>query len=633
MSSPVIPYPRPRSGRRVLRAVCLGILLCAGPAWAADLAALEERLRVIEDGEGTTPEAVIAELKALEPLLPAEDAALGRRFRRVWCWNGFPAQAAANIAYAEAQAAEAKQAGDVSAEADFILCRGYVRNTLNQTDKALADYGAAARMAEQIGDRRLAADAHSLRGSLASMRGELAQALLDLQAAQRHYESLGLKSWSRQNLSEIANAYRRLGDLDKSLEYYKQLRRSFQDDKDALGESGIINLSGHVLFDMARYEEALATYRQAAELARQAGLTPEDATDHLSIASVLVLLGRPEEALEELELARANAQKNEDSLGLAMVELYRGQALSRMGQHEQALGHFALAEPQFRDSEQSRFLGWLHKSRRDTLAAMGRWQAAYEEGLSYYATHEKLDSLLRERESSRLRVEFDTERKETENRQLQLERDLKERELSALDQARRWQWGVIALATILLVILVALAVRQIRKARRLHALAMTDELTQIANRRHIELVGAEAIRKSREDKRPMSILVFDVDYFKRTNDSHGHGVGDQVLVRVAKASQAALRQNDRLGRTGGEEFLVVLPNTSLMQAVQVAERLRAGVAATSMRDLAEGLHSTISIGVAELKPADADLRAFTMRADNALYRAKGNGRNRVEFES
>ena len=128
-------------------------------------------------------------------------------------------------------------------------------------------------------------------------------------------------------------------------------------------------------------------------------------------------------------------------------------------------------------------------------------------------------------------------------------------------------------------------------------------------------------------------MTFDIDYFKRVNDSLGHLTGDQVLARIAHACQGALRQFDLLGRTGGEEFLVLLPNTRLEQAHAdrrtPARRGRGDRFFRHHRDLTV----TISVGMAELVAADADLKALMHRADNALYRAKADGRNRVEVEA
>ena len=182
----------------------------------------------------------------------------------------------------------------------------------------------------------------------------------------------------------------------------------------------------------------------------------------------------------------------------------------------------------------------------------------------------------------------------------------------------------------LLLLLGALVVRQLVRMRRLHEIATTDPLTGVANRRSIEQLGAKAIAGARAAGQPLCALVLDLDHFKAVNDTHGHPCGDKVLARMAHACRDALRHFDLLGRTGGEEFLVLLPDTRMDQAWPIARRLCATVAAIDFDDLASGLRITVSIGMAELRSADASLHDLVARADSALYQAKGNGRNRIE---
>jgi diguanylate cyclase (GGDEF)-like protein len=183
---------------------------------------------------------------------------------------------------------------------------------------------------------------------------------------------------------------------------------------------------------------------------------------------------------------------------------------------------------------------------------------------------------------------------------------------------------------VLLVLMLWLAWRQWRQGRRLHRLAITDSLTGISNRRHIEHMLHMAVDEARRTRRPLTVIMLDVDHFKRVNDSHGHPVGDQVLEQIVQACQGALRQFDRLGRMGGEEFLVVLPDTDLEGGLQVAERLRANVATARPTVGDIELQLSISLGIAELAHSDTGPASLVRRADAALYHAKDNGRNRIE---
>ena len=124
--------------------------------------------------------------------------------------------------------------------------------------------------------------------------------------------------------------------------------------------------------------------------------------------------------------------------------------------------------------------------------------------------------------------------------------------------------------------------------------------------------------------------MLDIDHFKRVNDSHGHAVGDQVLQELARRMQAGLRETDCLGRMGGEEFAILLPQTSQDGACLFAERLCRKIAGVPLATEAGALVVTISLGVSQMQSDDASVDCALARADGALYAAKSGGRNRVE---
>ncbi|WP_156101108.1 GGDEF domain-containing protein [Thermus scotoductus] len=156
--------------------------------------------------------------------------------------------------------------------------------------------------------------------------------------------------------------------------------------------------------------------------------------------------------------------------------------------------------------------------------------------------------------------------------------------------------------------------------------AYTDPLTNLRNRRYLDLVLERELFRVQRYRRPLSLLVLDLDNFKRINDTHGHPVGDRVLKALARCLEEHIRQSDRAVRLGGEEFAVLLAETPLAQAVRMASRLRQAVATLRVFP-AEGI--SVSIGVAEARPEDSPL-SLLKRADDALYQAKRRGKNRVE---
>ena len=163
----------------------------------------------------------------------------------------------------------------------------------------------------------------------------------------------------------------------------------------------------------------------------------------------------------------------------------------------------------------------------------------------------------------------------------------------------------------------------------LENLATTDSLTRLHNRRYFLERAAAEFERSRRYQRPLSIFLLDADYFKAINDNHGHETGDQVLRALASACHNNLRQLDIIGRYGGEEFVVLLPETSLQKAMEVAERLRAGVEALKVETAVGELDVTVSIGVALATSQTDSIAALINEADRALYKAKRAGRNKV----
>lgn len=164
--------------------------------------------------------------------------------------------------------------------------------------------------------------------------------------------------------------------------------------------------------------------------------------------------------------------------------------------------------------------------------------------------------------------------------------------------------------------------------QKLQQLASTDPLTGLNNRRSIEPQLESEVSRARRHQAHFSVIIADLDHFKRVNDQYGHIVGDGVLCEVARRIESLLRREDRAARWGGEEFLVLLPETDLEQAEIVAEKIRQAIADRPVAANGFRIPLTISIGVATWTD-DSGAESLIRRADKGLYRAKGSGRNRV----
>lgn len=159
--------------------------------------------------------------------------------------------------------------------------------------------------------------------------------------------------------------------------------------------------------------------------------------------------------------------------------------------------------------------------------------------------------------------------------------------------------------------------------------AHIDPLTGIANRRRLEDRAREEVERARRFNRPLSLMIMDLDHFKGINDRHGHPFGDKVLRTLADLGGSNLRQTDLFARVGGEEFVVLMPETTAEVAALLAERLRTLLAATPVTEGDVSLTATISVGIATYGPEAPTVEALMALADKALYAAKAQGRDRV----
>lgn len=165
--------------------------------------------------------------------------------------------------------------------------------------------------------------------------------------------------------------------------------------------------------------------------------------------------------------------------------------------------------------------------------------------------------------------------------------------------------------------------------RALEEISYRDPLTGVANRRHFFERAREEFARGRRYGNELSLIMVDIDHFKRINDRWGHAAGDRVLRNLCNAAQAVLRQEDLLGRLGGEEFAVLVPDTGLDGAFIVAERLRLQIAAQAVTEGSDIIRYTVSAGVTTLAAEDSSTECALQRADEALYVAKRAGRNCV----
>ncbi|WP_133500220.1 diguanylate cyclase [Cognatilysobacter terrigena] len=617
------------------RASLLALTLAALTATSAfaqdDRAAAFDKLFEQLDSERlnpATPEAAKAEVARLRALVPPGDRRRELLYESTECFQS-PEDVRAALAYAQQGLAASKALGDAEVEARFQLCEASVQEMLGQVQAALPLYTRGIELARRSEHPALVGDGLVLRGNTYSYIGRHAEALMDFMAAQRLYDGAHQAERSEGNLQNIAVAYRRMGESQKAREYLERSREIAKKHEDWPSLAVVAVQMGFLYQDLGRADLALPQFEEAVRIARLRLDTSLLSGTQLGLASAQVELGRYAQALSTLQAAKAGYASTGDQGDAGMVAVIEARARAGLGQTQQALALYATAEKILQSDQNDRYLEMMYPHRAALYERTGNATAALADYKRYLALREKRLAARAEQRTLMLRQQTDAAQRDFENQRLRTEKSMREQDVQALLKARRWQRIAIALGVALIAVLGLIVGRQIVRTRRLRVLASTDELTGVANRRRIELIGADAVAQSRADDRPLCVIAFDIDGFKAINDAHGHLIGDQVIARVAETCQHTLRQFDEIGRMGGEEFVVLLPDTTIDAARQVAERLRANVEALNFRDIAPALKVTISVGVTALAPRDAGLADLVARADQALYQAKAAGRNCV----
>ncbi|WP_413738029.1 diguanylate cyclase [Shewanella sp. BJSY2023SW001] len=600
-------------------------------AQALDNPEADKLFKLLENGQVNNVAKVEQTLERIAQLLADNDLDRQVRLRRARCWSydiNNNAKVDAAIDYANTQEQVAENQAYPEALTDFRLCHGWYSQLKGNMEQAKADYDQALQQAYQLEDRRLIADARSMRGAMYSFQGNFALALEDLLTAQQLYEQLKLDYWSRYNLVDLATSFRRFGDPQSALNYYRQLEQAYRQgghEEQAYIVNGEMAIA---LEELGDFEAAVTKFQQSYNYLKRQGMTVEAAGVSVNMAGSLLKLDRIEDAKQALERAKPFVTEQQGGF-YSFMQLYSADVLLRQGQAEQAMVPLAKAEQSFRDISNDRGLAELYLLKSEVLAAQGLWQESTNVLKSYISLHSELDSKLQSYRTTEMRTRFNADRMAKENQRLLESERLKEQEVQILQQNRLLQLAVLILASIIIFIMAILAYKQTGRSRQFQKIAHTDHLTQLANRRYTYQRGEALFNQAKHSGVPMSVILFDADNFKDINDQFGHDGGDKVLQHLASVSQTLIREQDLLGRIGGEEFLLLLPETSREECLKIAERLRQTLAESSPEALAGESRVTISAGVATLN-TELQFSELLKLADNALYRAKNKGRNRVE---
>lgn len=605
--------------------------LAAPPATSQ--AAFDDAYAAFHDPHVVLSESAREDLLArMQRAAPARDVARQARLGAAQCqgkalWTQTPQRMRAQVAAAFRLA---RRARDAEAESRLLACRAAIENFAGFTARALEFAESALAAAQRSGNAVAIADALSARAEYRSTMGDQPAALFDLSESARVLERANIDATPARLELQRATAYRRMGDFTQAQQALRRYQQAIQAHGDWTLQYAYLIEKNYQSLDAGRPDESLQSIAQIMALLQKHGRTEQIDGLRLQRAQAYIALQRYADALADLEKFDASPRLNDDKINAALAALARGQAQAGLHQHDDAVVSYSLAERLLQADDNPRYLSWLYQARADSQQALGDDAAALADYKRYMALSESLQANRSVQQEALRRMQEKLSAGARENAFLLRESRNYQQQRDALLRARRWQTGALILGGLLIALLGYVIREQTAHSRRLRALADHDALTGVASRRNVLAQGQRAVQQARRSQQPLSLLVLDIDHFKAVNDTYGHPFGDVVLAELANACRSVLRSSDIFGRIGGEEFLVLCPNTPPDGALVLAERLRQAVQGMRFAQ-APDVRVTTSIGVSAWQRDEASLQAAIARADTALYRAKQNGRNRVEI--
>ncbi len=529
-----------------------------------------------------------------------------------------PAQAL-EIARRAQQAARLVE--DRSALGRCLIVQAACQLHLGHYEHALSRALAAQNECEAAEDRAALPAVHAVLGAVQFWLGDHASALEHHYRSLRLSEDTGGQAEEAAALRAIGEVYSHSGDSDKAVDYFLRALRLHGQLGDRTGEAGCLADLGEVYEDMGAHDKARDYYDKAGALQAACG-------DRRGLGHTCRLLGDLALRLGDLDAAHA-AFKRALELACEFTDR-RGEILARIAlarmqsarvRHTEAIATLGEALAQAAASGSKALLSEVQSALSDVHEAAGEAAAALRHHRKYHHLKQELESEDALKRTRALQVRLEVERTARDNidfHRKNAELEESGRKLQNLVQTLN---SVNEQKTLLL--------QQLRDQKAvLDKLAREDPLTGVYNRRHLGQHLEQEFARARRFARPLSVAMVDLDHFKEINDSFSHLTGDEVLKLVALIFQRSLRQIDLVARFGGEEFVLVLPETPLESAMALCEKIRAAVEEHPWREISPSLQVTLSIGVADDLSLTHHEKLLAL-ADARLYEAKLAGRNRV----
>jgi len=525
----------------------------------------------------------------------------------------------------------ADELADREAQSELLTLSGDAQNAGGHYAAAEKLYDQALRLA--VAYRLDAARARALMGKAAARSfGGFASDALELYGeAYALFERQQDTLWMASALGAIGDLYLDssgpLADVGKAIEYGERALALLDPKVHRFDVAALYHDQGLKHFQKEDYVTARRYFEQGLALTQEINDRVGIAFFQYRMARLATKERAYPQALRYLDLAGPVFAANQNAIMHFVTVLSRAEVFSLLGQKRESLAELSDAQVLARKLDSPERDVELHEVAAEIHGRFQEWEKAYRAGASLRDAEKRKDEAADRSRAEELKMRFDVKIKEAENALLRSQSELAEARFKEGEARRLALLLALALSFLVLAVLAFVIWRQSHHKARFAALALRDELTGGPNRRAISEFARIEFEAHRLMGRNFCLALIDLDHFKAINDNFGHEVGDQVLKAFFVAASDGLRSNDRLGRYGGEEFMLVMPGSDASILPLVFERLRMNVARMEVPGLPSSHRVAFSLGAAEPNGERDTLDALIRRADQALYQAKREGRD------
>ncbi len=482
-----------------------------------------------------------------------------------------------------------------------------------------------------IEDEGLVADATNALGINAYNNRKSEQALNYFKKSQLIYEKLGDEVGLSNTLNALANIFTEKSEFDIAIDYLNEVRKISIKAGDKYSESiALYNLSGNYIAkkDFTKAQETLAeTLTLNRELDDLAGV----AWTNQAFGTLFEQQKNYEKALLYYEQALAFFKENNDKNNIISSSIGKINCLIELEKPNEVTQELLALKPLVDEYTDSRWDASYTRMEAKLAALQNNFKAAYEFQVDVTEKYIEQNKKQNSEKIQELLIAYDSQKKETDNRILQQENELQELRLKQ-EQKETTIWRLALAFSVVLMLIIGYLLRRILvNKNHFQEMALKDHLTGSPNRRAILEFAERQFQISKRNRSPLTIAIIDVDFFKAINDNFGHDVGDDVLKAFSTALSSSIRNQDRFGRYGGEEWLLVLTNTTVDDVKLIFDRVTKNLNAIELSNIPSDYKITFSLGATQVDIKDANLNKAINRADENLYKAKETGRNKAVF--